>query len=154
MREGTKSYLFGCHSFFFHPLFVLIAWIKVHRSLPAPWELVCIFLHDIGHIGTDYLTSYREKKTHWRLGAFYAYRLFGRKGFRLCAGHTKSSGFPRSKLFLPDKMSWIVAPNWWLEINRIVEPQLRAATVAEFKAKVRENIDGGCRRLRHLHAGP
>ena len=149
MTEGTRSYLAGCHHFFFHPLFVLIAWVKIYRSWPKGWELVCIFLHDIGHIGTNYLTYHSEKKKHWRLGAYIAYRMFGRKGFKMVAGHTGSSGFPRSKLYLPDKHSWLEAWKWWLESNRIFEPQLRCVSVATFQEMIQKNIDGGCKRGNH-----
>ena len=117
MSEGTISYLIGCHHFFLHPLWVLVAWIKEYRSFPKPWELACIFLHDIGHIGKEYLTDPKQKAEHWKLGAIIAGKLFGEKGFLMVAGHSKGSGFPRSKLFVPDKKSWIVAPAWWLRSN-------------------------------------
>lgn len=147
--EGTKSYLFGCHQFFIHPMCVLVGWLKVHGRFPAFWELCCIFLHDIGHWGKNYLTHYPEKREHWRLGAEIALRLFGLKGYLLIAGHTKSSGFPRSDLFLPDKVSWLVAPKWWLYSNRIVEPQLKVATIDQFQSMVRENIRTGCTKGNH-----
>ena len=91
MTEGTKSYLFGCHQFFIHPLIVVIAWIKLYKKFPKFWELVCIFLHDIGHIGKNYLTNYEEKRQHWILGARIAKRLFGWKGYHLICGHTTQS---------------------------------------------------------------
>lgn len=143
MTEGTKSYLFGCHHFFMHPLFVLIAWVKLYRSWPKPWELACIFLHDIGHIGKQYLSDYNQKKTHWVLGAEIAYKLFGMKGYEMVAGHVTQAGVLRSKLYRPDKHSWVIAWKWWLELNRIVEPQLQSATVEEFQTAVKENIESG-----------
>ena len=39
MSEGTISYLIGCHHFFFHPLWVLVAWYKEYRRWPKFWEL-------------------------------------------------------------------------------------------------------------------
>lgn len=149
MSEGTKSYLFGCHHFFFHPLFVLMAWVKLYRRWPKWWELVCIFLHDIGHIGKQYLSHYEEKKQHWVLGAEIAYKLFGPKGYAMVAGHVTQAGVLRSKLYKPDKHSWIIAWKWWLRFNRVVEPQLKAATVEEFQQAVEENIKGGYQNGNH-----
>ena len=121
MTEGTKSYLFGCHQFFVHPLLVLIAWIVEYRKFPRFWEFVCIFIHDIGHYGTNYLTNDEEKRTHWIKGARLAKLLFGWKGYHLVCGHTTKSGCVRSKLFIPDKKSWLYSPDWWLNLNYKIE---------------------------------
>jgi hypothetical protein len=123
MKQGTKTVLFGCHSCI-HSFMILIAWIKVYKQFPKFWELICIFIHDIGHIGLDYLDDPEQKKVHWRLGAHIANKLFGKKGYDLVAGHASSSGYPISKLRRPDKYSWVVAPNIWLWINCWVEPEL------------------------------
>jgi hypothetical protein len=58
MTEGTRSYLIGCHGFFFHPLWVIVAWRKVYGSYPKFWQIVCIFLLSFG-LGTApiYLAS-------------------------------------------------------------------------------------------------
>lgn len=120
MTEGTRSYLIGCHQFLLHPTFVLIAWIKKYKRIPNIWQIVCIFVHDIGICGRNYLSG--EKKGHWRLGAKIALNLFGGKGFLFCAGHThESENFPLSKLFWADKGSWLIAPMWWLWWNHYVE---------------------------------
>lgn len=144
MNEGTKSYLFGCHHFFIHPLLVLIAWIKEYKTFPKFWELICIFLHDIGHVGKQYLSDPKEKQKHWMLGADIAYKLFGLKGFYLIAGHTTQNSHPRSKLFIPDKKSWLIAPNWWLWLNYKIEDfQSEAAKPKAWKALVSENVKNG-----------
>jgi len=144
MTEGTKSYLFGCHQFFIHPLLVLIAWYKEYKSFPKFWELVCVFLHDIGHIGKDYLSDYEQKQKHWMLGADIAYKLFGLKGFYLVAGHTVQNNHPRSKLFVPDKKSWLIAPDWWLNWTNIAEDFKSDSSGAKrWKALVAENVKNG-----------
>jgi hypothetical protein len=149
ISEGTISYLLGCHSFFFHPIFVIIAWYKIYRKMPKSWQVICIFLHDIGHIGKNYLTNYEEKKLHWILGAKIAGRLFGEKGYKFVAGHVTGRGVYRSMMYLPDKYSWLCAPNWWLESNRLFERQLRVASVEDFKGMIKENINNGCKNGNH-----
>jgi len=112
--SGTRSYLFGCHSFWFHPILVILAWRKRFGRWPASWQIVCIFIHDIGVVGMDYL---KAKDGHWVRGAELARKLFGDKGYLFCAGHTNSSGVKRSDLFWADKGSWLIAPMWWLWLN-------------------------------------
>ena len=150
LSEGTISYLIGCHQFFLHPLWVLVAWIKEYRSLPKFWELCCIFLHDIGHIGKDYLSDSKQKAEHWILGAKIARLLFGEKGFLLIAGHVTKSPYPRSKLYLPDKRSWLEAPDWWLLSNSLIEDfETNASLPKNWKRLVRENIENGCPKGSH-----
>lgn len=154
ISEGTISVLVGCHSWF-HCLLVLISWIKLYRKPPAFWELCCIFIHDVGHIGKDYLSDDNLKKIHWVLGANLAYGLFGQKGYDLIAGHCSESGRQQSKLYKPDKYSWYIAPMWWLVIANIVEPNIRKpgqGALEEaiiFKAKVRDSIESGQYRSTH-----
>ena len=133
-----------------HPLFVLIAWHKEYRSWPQFWELICIFLHDIGHIGKQYLSDPEQKAAHWRLGAKIALRLFGFKGYALIAGHAKHPTIPRSKLSIPDKKSWIVAPIWWLTLNCKIENfRTEAAWPKKWKEIVAENLKNGCPKDSH-----
>lgn len=125
MTEGTKSYLVGCHQFLIHPLCVLWAWRKWFRSWPKPWQIICIFLHDIGICGRQYLSEKNAKDGHWKYGARLSWHFFGLKGYLFCAGHTPESdneyGFPRSDLWYADKYSWVVAPMWWLWSNYKIE---------------------------------
>jgi len=141
MTEGTKSYLIGCHQFLLHPIWVLMAWRLEYKSWPGWWEVVCIFLHDIGHIGKQYLSDPKQKAEHWKLGAKIADRLFGGKGFLMIAGHNTHSGYPRSRLYIPDKRSWIVAPMWWLYTNYWIEDfRTEAAWPRKWKKIIAENI--------------
>jgi len=148
MTQGTKSILFGCHSVV-HSLLVVMAWRRLYGSWPKAWQIVCIFLHDIGHFGLNYLDNYEQKKIHWVGGAKIASYLFGLKGFLLCAGHCVHSGVPRSRMYKADKYSWLLAPRWWLLTNTFVEPQLRNGfdsrgdAVDTFREAVRKNIESG-----------
>ncbi len=126
MTEGTKSYLIGCHQFFLHPLCVLMAWRLEYKSWPHWWEIICIFLHDVGVCGRQYLSDDTAKKGHWGLGARMAEWLlpanFDVFSWVMIAGHCpKESGYGESKLFRADKRSWLVAPTWWLWWNYWVE---------------------------------
>jgi len=138
MTEGTKSFLVGCHQFLLHPLWVLMAWRLRFKKWPAWWQVICIFLHDVGICGRNYLFDPEAKKGHWELGAQWSAELVWKltsieekarllsvgwtRAYSLCAGHSPSdSGFPRSDLFWADKMSWLVAPMWWLWWNYWVE---------------------------------
>lgn len=153
MAQGTISILFGCHSPI-HSLLVTMAWKRLYGTYPALWQITCIFLHDIGHLGLNYLDDFEAKKKHWRLGARITYTLFGQKGFDLLAGHCSYSGYPASDLYKADKYSWHIAPLWWLYTNTLVEPKLRMGytrkdAVLKFKAQVRQNIESGAFRSTH-----
>jgi hypothetical protein len=145
MKEGTVSILFGIHSPI-HSYYVLRAWIKLYHSFPAWWQIVCIFIHDIGHFGKNYLSNYEEKKEHWKLGAELARKLFGNKGFLFVAGHDAHSNYPRSKLYKADKYSWYLAPTWLLYWHTIIEPKIKNGTsrheaVEYFRARIKKNIE-------------
>jgi hypothetical protein len=125
VAEGTRSYLMGNHQFFFHPLWVLFAWRLEYKSWPKWWEIICIFLHDVGICGRQYLSDDKAKRGHWMLGSELSGEIVGHltnwknemwyKALCLCAGHCpEESNFPKSKLFRADKRSWLVAPLWWL----------------------------------------
>ncbi len=85
MQQGTVSVLFGCHSPI-HSVVVLVAWHKLYHRWPKFWQIVCIFIHDIGHWGTMYLDNPEEKERHSVLGAEVARNLFGDKGYEFCLG--------------------------------------------------------------------
>lgn len=150
MTQGTISVLIGCHSVV-HSVLVTISWIKIYKKFPKFWQLVCIFLHDIGHWGLNYLDNFEEKKIHWRLGAQIAFKLFGWKGRDFVGGHCKYSyySFEESLLYRADKYSWYIAPKVWLWLNIFVEPKLRMGyksrwkAVIKFKGQVKASIDNG-----------
>jgi hypothetical protein len=148
MKEGTISVLWGCHSPI-HSFLVLCAWIRLYKRLPRPWQIVCIFIHDIGHWQKDYLTDVEQKYDHWILGAYLAFCMFGKKGYAFVAGHYSYSGYPLSLLYKADKYSWTIAPIWWLWLNYQIEPKLklwsrRGSTLDkchQFRQAVRNSIE-------------
>jgi len=148
MTQGTMSVLFGCHSPV-HSLIVVAAWRRLYGEFPKPWQFVCILLHDVGHWGTQYLDNYAAKRSHWRAGARAARCLFGLKGYDLIRGHCSYDGQDRSRLYAPDKYSWIMAPAWWMWTNTIFEPKLirpnrtRMQSVKDFKTAMLKNWNGG-----------
>lgn len=146
MKQGTVSVLFGCHSPI-HSILVVISYWKLFGR-PKFWQLICIFLHDVGHIGKDYLDNYEEKKLHWIHGAYYAFRLFGLDAWRFTAGHCAYSYVKKSNLYFADKYSWYIAPKLWLLTNIIFEPKIASnkskwQDVLDFKEQVRNSIESG-----------
>ncbi len=119
------------------------------------WQVGCIFLHDIGHWGKQYLDDYEQKKRHGELGAKVAKRLFGQKGYDLVAGHNPYNGSPKSQLHDPDKYSWVIAPTIWMASNTIFEPKLkrkgstRWESAVMFKQAMKDNMDTGFKELGH-----
>jgi hypothetical protein len=147
MKQGTISWLIGCHSIV-HSLYVIKAWHKLYRSYPNNWETCCIFLHDIGHWGTDYLDNFEEKKTHWILGAKIAGKIFGDKGYNLCAGHCEYSGLPQSKLYKADKLAWYKSSRLWSYWYQYFEPKIsmgysKREAYERFMTQVDKSIESG-----------
>lgn len=152
MKQGTVSVLWGCHSLM-HSLYVIKAWRRQNKIWPNFRELVCIFLHDIGHLGTNYLDNVFEKENHWILGAEVARNLFGEKGYELIAGHCIYSGRPRNKLYYADKMAMYLLPRWYMIWCGKVEPKLHftemsqgmtlGQAVDDWRKKVKANIESG-----------
>jgi len=145
--QGLVSILIGCHSVI-HSILVLKSWIILYKKWPKPWQIICIFLHDIGHIGLNYLDNIESKNKHWILGANIASYLFGLDGYLLIAGHNTHSGYSISELYKADKYSWYIAPYWWLYWNNIVEPKLKCGmknkeAVIDFMNQVNKSIESG-----------
>ena len=154
MRQGTVSVLVGCHSAI-HSVIVLVAWKQLYGCWPSCWQTICIFLHDIGHWGKDYLDNYEQKKQHGILGAKLARFLFGQKGYDFVAGHNPYNGAERSQLHDPDKYSWVIAPVGWMVSYTYFEPKLqrkgstRLQSAIMFKEAMRENMETGFKELGH-----
>ena len=150
MQEGTKSVLFGCHNPIIHGVLVLFTWRIEYKSWPKVWQIICIFIHDIGVWGKPYISDPKSKNGHWKKGAYFAAWLFNlkllrsfkleNKPFLLIAGHCPSeSKYPQSMLFYPDKKSWLIAPTWWLWSNYLIE-NFKVTTPREWKILVAQNI--------------
>lgn len=141
MKEGTRSVLYGGHSIV-HSFYVIRAWKMVYRKRPEFWEIVCILLHDIGHLGLDYLSNAEHKRRHWILGARIAGALFGEKGYNLVAGHSFASGLPISRLKVPDKFSHLLASQRWMGWYFRVEG-LTGLPPKEWKKHIAKEISQG-----------
>jgi hypothetical protein len=68
MKIGTRSILFGVHTFWLHPLFVWLAWIKLYGWTWNVRIIVAFFVHDLGYWGKPDLDG-TEGETHPELGA-------------------------------------------------------------------------------------
>lgn len=151
MTEGTKSLLFGCHQFLMHPLCVLWAWHKLYGRWPKLGQIICIFLHDVGHLGKNYLTDPELKKIHWRMGAEIARKLLGEDAYWFTRWHSKSSNgdtWQPTELFWADKYSRLVAPLWFRQVSCLVEGFTRSQQ-RQWLDKMRENWDNGCPKGSH-----
>jgi hypothetical protein len=123
MKVGTKSILFGVHSFWFHPITVLLAWIKLYGR-PSWKEFVCIVVHDWGYYGKPNMDG-REGEMHPVVGAEIAHALldpFNTFQYRdMCLYHSrtcaKKFGASPSKLCWADKLSINYDP-WWFYLTR------------------------------------
>lgn len=148
MKQGTISVLLGCHSPI-HSILVWIAWKKIHGRFPRFWETFCIFLHDVGHWGKNYLDDYEQKKQHWKAGARIAGFLFGPKGYDLVAGHDIHGDRPESMMYRPDKYAYSISPMWWLVLNIFFERKLLCPgktwrqSASDFKRSARKNVESG-----------
>ena len=144
LSEGTISVLFGIHAPV-HSILVLISWIKLYQKFPKLWEVCCIFLHDIGHIGLNYLSDKKQKDKHTVLGAKIARTLFGQKRYDLVIDHDYNRN---NRLYKPDKYSWYIAPRWWLYSNTIIEPKVKVGlsineSVRKWREVVKRSIESG-----------
>ena len=66
----------------------------------------------------------------------------------MIAGHTGSSGYPKSQLYKADKYSWYLASPIWIYLNTFFEPKLavglsRWGATKHFKEQVKESIESG-----------
>lgn len=118
MKEGTITVLFGAHNIF-HSIIVLISWIRIYKKFPSFWQLFCIFIHDIGYFGKDYLTNL-SNDDHEILGATIAKRLFGQKGYDFVFGH-RSNNNVYSLLERADDFSQVITPIWLMKLNYLIE---------------------------------
>jgi hypothetical protein len=133
--------------------------MQQNEGWPKFWQIVCIFLHDIGHVGTNYLDNKPEKEAHWVLGAALAQLFFGQKGLELVAGHCTYSGYPKNKLYYADKLAMKLMPRWFMIWCAVVEPKLhteerkRGMTIGQavddWRKYVDHNIESGEYRGNH-----
>lgn len=139
---GTKSVLWGVHQFIWHPITVLIAWKKVHRTWPNWWQLLAIIFHDSpGYIGCKEMDG-PDGLEHPYAGARWAARIAGIlseeaafKTYFLSLYHSsnfaKLHGAPPSDLYLPDKVSILVEPRWFYMLRARLSGELEEFVTRE-----------------------
>lgn len=118
MKVGTKSLLFGAHQFLLHPLFVLIAWVKLF-GVPAPryWFrlIVAAFVHDIGYFDSPEMDGPVGKR-HPEAGAELMRKWFGDEWASWTRRHSRSyaklEGKQVSALAAADKLATVLEPRW------------------------------------------
>ncbi len=114
MKVGTKSVLYGAHCFLIHPVFVMIAWIKLYGFPWDPRLWVAFFVHDLGYLGKPNMDG-KEGITHPELGAKIM-SIFGESWADFTRYHSKyystycCKSF--SKLCVADKLAISLEPSW------------------------------------------
>lgn len=132
MSVGTRSLLFGAHQFLWHPLLVLIAWVKLY-GWPRLDELVAIFVHDWGYAGAREMEGPGGLR-HPELGARLVNRLFGAACRDLVLYHSRAYaqtvGARPSALCWADKLAFALEPmRFYLWRTRL------SGELAEYRAK-------------------
>jgi hypothetical protein len=115
MRVGTKSVLFGAHSFILHPIIVFLAYWQLYGF---PWDprlcLACV-AHDLGYFGMDLVEGARSEE-HVELGGRIMDRLCGRPWGDFVRRHSRSwcelQDHPYSRLCVADKLAFVITPAW------------------------------------------
>lgn len=115
MTIGTKSSLYGAHSFLLHPLLVAIAWTKLYGFPWDPRLMVCFILHDVGYFGCTDMDGATGSR-HPERGARIIAALFGEAWGDFCLFHSRSyataAGAHYSKLCVADKYATALLPIW------------------------------------------
>lgn len=132
MSVGTRSLLFGAHQFLWHPLLVLIAWVKLY-GWPRPGELVVILVHDWGYAGSPDIEG-PGGLHHPELGARLVNRLFGSECRDLVLYHSRAyaraAGRSPSRLCWADKLAFTLEPmRFYLWRTRL------SGELAEYRAR-------------------
>jgi hypothetical protein len=144
MKIGTRTVLYGAHSWFLHPWFVALAWWRLYGFPFDPRLWIAFFVHDLGYIGKADLDG-PDGERHVEFGAKLMSKLFDRRergDFKfiilnfpgetphaigtwgqLCLFHSrfyaKRFSFPFSRLCVADKLAIVLTPRW------IAEPLMR-----------------------------
>jgi hypothetical protein len=138
MTTGTKSLLFGVHQFIWHPVTVLLAWVKLY-GWPTWKQLVCIIVHDWGYWGSPNMDDERGEQ-HPRTGAMIALRLFGYdlKYYDLVLNHSRhlarTLGHEPSPLCWADKRSIMYDPPWFYLLRARLSGEIKEYRVLAAQA--------------------
>lgn len=149
MKIGTRSILFGVHAFWWHPIVVLLAWLRLYKSFPTWWQLIAIFCHDLGYWNLPNIDGEEGKNHPWR-GAAIAGNLVrfltgaGWNTYIFSLLHSRDAAarleIPVSELYAADKYAVWFEPAWFY--------LLRARLSGEIHEFRQHAIDTG-----HLPAG-
>lgn len=133
MKIGTKSLLFGCHQFIWHPITVALAYRKLFREWPDLAGWLCIIFHDIGYWGCAEIDG-PQGKLHPLKGALIVgnlvkwwRRLCGDRAFlalvvggsaaQRCLLHSRSIAIDNkvspSDICWADKYAVVIEPDWF-----------------------------------------
>jgi hypothetical protein len=139
MKRGTKSVLFGYHSFWLHPFFVLAALRKNKIKLSVYWILAAFF-HDLGYWGSPNMDGeegvehpIKSSRMLWqffeRCKIFAVAEVFGKLGFVvrflmhledeiIYHSRTIAKRYQRqmSTLGYADKLAFTFYPRWLLRV--------------------------------------
>jgi hypothetical protein len=136
VKIGTKSLLFGCHQFIWHPITVILAWKELY-GYPSLKELYCIIAHDIGYFGCETIDG-EDGKRHPELGAKVVQKVLGKEYGDMCLYHSRSyakmSGVSPSKLCWADKLSIAYDPCWFYLLRARLSGEL-----SEFRLRADES---------------
>lgn len=119
MNIGTRSLLFGCHQFILHPLFVIIAWVRVNRLIGTKLtftHIIASIIHDWGYWGCREMDG-NSGLQHPIFGANLIYRITGSQWwYEECLLHSrhwakKMERIPSNFCWV-DKLSVALMPPW------------------------------------------
>lgn len=172
MKIGTRSVLYGVHSFWLHPFQIAYAWWTLYGFPWDPRLWFAFFLHDIGYIGKPDMDG-EEGEHHVELGAELMSDMFdpreawgdlkgtapgGISWFYFTLLHSrfyaKREGQPPSRLCFADKLVFCQTP-WWLyrslsnwsgeidEYMKLRDPESKYAHIKLYTANQKEWFDSG-----------
>ena len=141
MRVGTKSVLFGAHSWWLHPFFVSAAWWRLYGF---PWDIrvwLAFAVHDLGYWGRNDMDG-PDGEAHVLLGGRIMGFLFGEPWQSFTVRHSrywaKRVDLPVSRLCAADKLAFALMPAW------LYLPKTRATgELAEYMQRSASRQAGG-----------
>jgi hypothetical protein len=135
MNIGTKTVLYGFHSFWCHPFFVARAWWTLYGFPLDPRLWLCFFVHDLGYWGKPNIDDH-EGEGHPLLGATIM-RVFGLTWHDFCLYHSRSyarrDGVAPSLLSQADKLSILLTPAWLMKLQMTASGELEEAIAQRIK---------------------
>lgn len=124
---GTKSLLFGVHAFWWHPITVWIAWVRLYKEWPTWRECCCIVFHDWGYWGCETMDG-PGGDDHPVFGAELASFLFGSEYHDFVLYHSRHLSARHEKipslLCWPDKYSMMWDPMWFYLIRASISGEI------------------------------